>query len=990
MCLRSPTRTHLHSILVNAPGSLVCPVIVGRDDLLEHASRRLAGSLDGPGHMLFLAGEAGIGKTRLLGAIARRATMCGYRVVRGAAFPRDLEVAAAPFLDLGRAMTRLPELADHGAALARRLMDADPTAGDAHRRRRLLILDVADLLIAATEGRPTLYAFEDLHWADDLSLEILAALARRLPDAPVVAVATYRSDELYPRVPMREWRGRLLGARLAEETRLGRLSRDDTAVMTRLLLGAGTPVGSDLVAAVHERTDGVPLHVEELLGVLAARRLDGVAPAGAVRSADVPDTLDAAILDRLSRLDRHAIEVARAGAVIGRSFDPELLAGVVELPIAGLDAALDELAEHFFLQAQESGARYDFRHALIRDAIYARIPLSHRRRLHARVAELASGLGSWSDAFLSNHFEQARMTDDAFRTSLAAARAAVVLNSHHEAYGLYRRAVRNQPLDLPADMHARLLEELGAAAAAADENAAAVEAFVAARARYGEAGLPVAAAAVVGPLVAARHLVGDGLETRVARLQEALDELDALERGDPAMDIGAVGAARAGLLAALSAAYMLDRRLDASISHGRDAQDLAARAGDERTELNVMATVGSDLVFAGRMDEGWRLLDEAIRRARDGQLEAEAARAYRMLGTSSSVLVEYGRAESALREGIAYAERVELWNHRHYMAAHLAHVLWATGRWVDAERVAEQALADGDGGITTRITALHVLGYVALGRGAQGRAAQALDEARRLAEAMGELQRLSPALWGLAELALVRGDPAGAIAWSERGHEASRAVQDAAYLFPFLVTGTRAWLEIGDTAAANRWVDEVSGEVERRSIPGTLPAVDHARGLLLLAQGSTRQARERLRTAASAWTERDRAWEGMDALADLAACLMRSNRVPDASAAASEARAWAERVGRPATTARADAILRAVRIRRPADDPWTPLTAREFEVARLVADGLTNAAIAAELGVAPKTASAHVEHILAKLGAARRAEIGAWVAGRPTAAPRGG
>ena len=88
-----------------------------------------------------------------------------------------------------------------------------------------------------------------------------------------------------------------------------------------------------------------------------------------------------------------------------------------------------------------------------------------------------------------------------------------------------------------------------------------------------------------------------------------------------------------------------------------------------------------------------------------------------MIGSSASVLVEYDRAEHWLAEGVRYAEKVELWNHRHYMASHLAHVQWATGQWDAATQTAQQALADGRGGITTRITAQYVLGYLAMGRG---------------------------------------------------------------------------------------------------------------------------------------------------------------------------------------------------------------------------------------------------------------------------------
>ena len=161
--------------------------------------------------------------------------------------------------------------------------------------------------------------------------------------------------------------------------------------------------------------------------------------------------------------------------------------------------------------------------------------------------------------------------------------------------------------------------------------------------------------------------------------------------------------ARGRIQAGLGAAYMLDRRLDAAIAHAAEARTSAANSGDHATERHAATTLGVCYVFAGRMDDGWRLLDEVIESTRAEHLEVEAARAYRMIGSSASVLLDYPRATARLREGIEYAERVEAWNHRHYMSAHLAHVAWATGDWDLAERLAAASLADGRGGLTTRI-----------------------------------------------------------------------------------------------------------------------------------------------------------------------------------------------------------------------------------------------------------------------------------------------
>ena len=176
----------------------------------------------------------------------------------------------------------------------------------------------------------------------------------------------------------------------------------------------------------------------------------------------------------------------------------------------------------------------------------------------------------------------------------------------------------------------------------------------------------------------------------------------------------------------MAAAYLVDHRLDEAITHAQASRAESQRIGDEEAALNTAATLGSALVYVGRMDEGWELLEDVITHANERQQEAEAARGYRMIGSSASALVEYDRAERWLIEGIGYAENVELWNHRHYMASHLAHVQWATGQWSAATQMAQQALADGRGGITTRITAQWVLGYLAMGHGDWDTAARLL------------------------------------------------------------------------------------------------------------------------------------------------------------------------------------------------------------------------------------------------------------------------
>src|SRR5664280_872376 len=299
-----------------------CPLLVGRDDLLTLADRRLDDVATSRGQCLLLAGEAGIGKTRLLAAIQRKAEARGFSAVAGALAPQDRDVPAASILDLARSMTRLEPF----AALGRELLDlCDATRAAEHVEHRRLVMGLVERILLSLPG-PTLLAFEDLQWADDLSLEVIGELARQSRDRPLLLTGDYRTEDVAPGASLRDWRARLITQRMAEELRLAPLTETETALVTTLILDTGLPAPREVAAAVFERTDGIPLHIEELLGALGAEaRADG----RAIREASVPDTIEGAVIARMAQRSPEAQAAARAGAVIGRCFVPEVLAGIV-------------------------------------------------------------------------------------------------------------------------------------------------------------------------------------------------------------------------------------------------------------------------------------------------------------------------------------------------------------------------------------------------------------------------------------------------------------------------------------------------------------------------------------------------------------------------------------------------------------------------------------------------------------------------------------
>ncbi|HEU4921125.1 MAG TPA: AAA family ATPase, partial [Candidatus Limnocylindrales bacterium] len=474
---------------MNRIGSVVCPIIVGRDELLASAERWIGEALRGEGRTLLLAGPAGIGKTRLARAIYRKAEAAGLRLECGSVAPQDRNVPLASIMELARTIRAEADWGSLGEDL---LAIEGGARGDALGRRRTLVVETADRIVDAVD-RPTLLAFEDLQWTDEMSLEIIGEVARRRGDRPLLLLALYRLDDLAAGSSLREWRSRLLSQRLAEEVSLEPLTLDETAVATTLLLGTGLPAPRDVVAAVFERTNGIPLHIEELLGALPDdSRLDG----RRIREAQVPDTIEDAVLARVARLSPEARDVARAGAVIGRCFLPDVVAGMLDRPLLELEGAMEELVEAAILypfQYVDQGY-YDFRHQLLRDAIYGQLPPAQLRRLHAQAAEFGTTLIGATEIHTSLHFERAGLRAQAYRTAVAGARGASAISSRREAFELYGRAVANLPDGLSTIELAELYDAYSVAAFAIDDMPASVETATLARHYYLESGRPIEAA----------------------------------------------------------------------------------------------------------------------------------------------------------------------------------------------------------------------------------------------------------------------------------------------------------------------------------------------------------------------------------------------------------------------------------------------------------------------------------------------------------------
>jgi DNA-binding CsgD family transcriptional regulator len=435
---------------------------------------------------------------------------------------------------------------------------------------------------------------------------------------------------------------------------------------------------------------------------------------------------------------------------------------------------------------------------------------------------------------------------------------------------------------------------------------------------------------------------------------------------------------RAFLLSVRANNHLLASDYLAGRAEAHAAREVAEAVDDQETILEVDLTLARIDIVDGRHETGLRDGMRAAREARDAGYESVGVTGYRNLAIMATRIMDHRSAEVALQEGLQYADAIEQSHCRQMMSTTRAILDWGAGAWDAADERARHELVDR-GCRRGVIGSLDVIGLVALGRGRGEEARRWLEESLASGMRIGEAQFIMTPLWALAEVDLQSGDASAAVDRCRDGLELALSTGERALLIPFVVTGTRAFLAANRPEEAERWLERVGGHLAGWDAVAD-PALAHAEGLVRLAAGSLVAARDALETAIRGWEDRGRIWEASWARLDLANSLMRSNRFGEASSLLAVVRSTAEALRSDPLVARADELSRIARGRGSIDEAWRPLTSREFEVARLIAEGLTNAEIAGELSIAPKTASSHVEHILAKLGVTRRAEIATWVA----------
>ena len=962
--------------------SLICPTSIGREAPLRALLEKLDRAVHGKGAVILLGGDAGIGKSRLVRDLKHESMSRQIRTIEGRCSSTESSVPYAPFMDALRFRIAKGE----GDAVAQMLgplrailapifpqlegrSSQGETSSEKDRERPFEL--IFSVLSRFASDEPMLLVLEDVHWADQTSLELLHHIAHRVTSLRMMVVATYRSDELHAAHPLRRMLGSLARDRVGEEMRLLALDRSETAEMLKCMLGAEPEPA--FAAAIWKRAEGNPFFVEELVSVLAeSGGFEPNAEAAAVLNRiPLPSTVSEAILARVNALGERAVETLSAAAVIGRIVEFEDLLTVLGMSELELLETLEQLVAHQLLREERNDRTdcYAFPHALMQEAIYDSVISRRRRVLHRRVAAALEKRTSRISTRLDELAYHYRLGGDharAYDYARLAGDEAVRLRAWDDAAAHYENALASlEAMTDDGERTAEVLERLAGVAWRQSKAAAGKQYAEEALRMRRTLGQQEETARLLRRIAALRIEEGD-TEGAGEALDEALQLLgnqsDSAQLGAIYDDLGRLSLVRGDM-----------HRAETLLMQGLS---LAARDTQGAEEVLALVSLAELSIVAGQVTAGVARLDLALSLLREGRLPFERLARMYSEGVRSLLLAQdYDRALSWADEAATLCEHQGVVGLDALFRAMRAVVLTITSG--EEDTLTQAAAAVEDLRRTKRAElrdALRMLGFIHRARGE-------LDAARRAYEEAAELcERGRPV--GLALVALAEGRVAEAADVLDAALRAIPPSQPlvARQLLPHAV---EALIAAGRLEEAAAFVENSQKLPDARAGAAQLA---QARGLLRLAQGRSAEALDALNEASKEWERIGNHLEGTRTRVALLEALLSAG---DTSAGLSLGRQLLDALGRPLLPREREVVRRLLRragVRTKANPVATVdrsgrhgLTAREEAVLCEVANGCTNREIAKKLGIAEKTVSVHVSHILAKLGCKTRTQAARFV-----------
>jgi class 3 adenylate cyclase len=627
----------------------LCPVLIRREDELAALEDALLAARRGESRFIALAGEAGIGKTRLARELAGEARELGCTVLAGACSDAELTLPYLPFVEaianylddvdqdqlsaaLGPSVAELaqlfPQLA-RGAAL-----EQSPDAGQAKLR---LFEAVVSLLALPAREHTLLLVIEDVHWADASTRELLDYLARRLTDLPSLILVTYRRDELNRRHPLmpvlQGWRR----SGVADVVELEPLTADGVGEMLAAILG-DEAVDAELRELMVERSEGNPFVLEEMLREAVEGAAGGRGGGRGLTATPLPETVRHAILLRVQRLAPDEVAVLETAAILGRGFDADTLLAVSGEPEATVHATLDAAsAQQLIEEDPATPGRYRWRHALTQEAIYAEIVTPRRQTIHSRAAEVLATEEATPPVDLAGHLLGAGRFEEAVPICLRASEDAENALAFGEAVSILERVL---PYVTAPVEKARILSRIGRDLQRNGAPASGVGYLTSGIEGLEEAGESIEAARY--RLVLGRcHWESERPDAARADYERALE---VLEPAGPSADLAMAYMRLAGM-----SAFELDYR--GCLESAERAVEIAERAGADFERVWALGFVALGYIDGVEQVRGLALMEECFEEAR--------AKGYSQIASNVAWNNIWTRTHMMLSELEDWVERLE-------------------------------------------------------------------------------------------------------------------------------------------------------------------------------------------------------------------------------------------------------------------------------------------------------------------------------------------
>jgi DNA-binding CsgD family transcriptional regulator/tetratricopeptide (TPR) repeat protein len=950
---------------------------VGRADALSALDQMLSPSA-GPNVALVL-GEAGIGKTRLVEAFTTMADERSHRVIVGGCVKVSGEpIPYAPVAEALRHLSRIVSADESSdAAYVQSAMEQVIGFNVPVQRDRAQLFEriLAALSVGLVPAARLILVFEDLHWSDQGTLDLVSFLVRNMSE-DMAMVLTMRDDEIGERSPQRELVGRL-----------SRSSRFLCLELDRFDL-------DELRRFAHELTDR-DLHRPELSRLFARCQGNPFIAEELIRAGEsglVPPSLEDVLLARTRALSGPSEELVRIAATIGRPAEFELVVAACQMEYGTATAALREATDAGVLVRTANAGEYNFRHVLTREALLNRLLPHERRQLHSAVADVLGsrrevGHSAGRAAEWATHLYASGRQSDALAAAAFAGQKTASVHAYAEAWRQYQHALELlDVVDLPSDVRLQILSDAADAARWGGSLSDAVKLSRVASELATDSSDQAEAFERLGRFC---FEAGD-VDVALATIEEAATLASALP---DSVVTAQVAASRARM-------YVQLERYEEAVVIAQDAVQLAERVGAPAHEGRARTAWGSSLVFLGDAQRGLALIEQGRDLIhRHGDLdEMRRADSNLLVG-----LVIAGRTAAACEVALTGLELLRRYGIETAgggaLTSNAVVLLRLAGRWSEAERISDEVLAGGlPEGQALRINLAR--SELELRRGRIDQARGHLDEAWRLGGDRQVSNIHADLLVAEAELALLKGAIAEAQAWLARAVRVAEQVSDPRLSVRCYTHVLWAEAEASERARVRRPASGQQAETYAAEVRAKLssirersgaPEIDAYRltGEAEFARGQGHAIPESWKAAAEAWTVLGRV--GAQAYCTLrwAEAELAARHIATATPLLRRAHDLARALGAAPLLTQAEDLAQRRRIslheeRDPSSKTRTAtgavLTERELDVLRELVQGRTNRQIADALFLSHRTVGVHVSNLLAKLAVRTRGEAMAEVA----------